>query len=103
MDKRQFKAESKKLMDMMINSIYTHKDIFLRELISNASDALDKRYYNAMTNGESVQLLGFGAFEVRERAERTGHNPKTGEAVKIAACKTPVFKPGKPLKDAVNK
>lgn len=53
MDKRQFKAESKKLMDMMINSIYTHKDIFLRELISNASDALDKRYYNAMTNGES--------------------------------------------------
>ena len=57
----------------------------------------------AMTNGESVQLLGFGSFEVRERAERTGHNPKTGEAVKIAACKTPVFKPGKPLKDAVNK
>lgn len=53
MDKRQFKAESKKLMDMMINSIYTHKDIFLRELISNASDALDKRYYNAMANGES--------------------------------------------------
>lgn len=52
MDKRQFKAESKKLMDMMINSIYTHKDIFLRELISNASDALDKRYYNAMANGE---------------------------------------------------
>lgn len=57
----------------------------------------------AMTNGESVQLLGFGAFEVRERAERTGHNHKTGEAVKIAACKTPVFKPGKHLKDAVNK
>ncbi len=52
MDKRQFKAESKKLMDMMINSIYTHKDIFLRELISNASDALDKRYYHAMANGE---------------------------------------------------
>lgn len=53
MGKKQFKAESKKLMDMMINSIYTHKDIFLRELISNASDALDKRYYNAMAKGET--------------------------------------------------
>ena len=53
MAKKQFKAESKKLMDMMINSIYTHKDIFLRELISNASDALDKRYYNAMNQGDT--------------------------------------------------
>ncbi len=53
MAKKQFKAESKKLMDMMINSIYTHKDIFLREHISNASDALDKRYYHALNKGES--------------------------------------------------
>ncbi|MCB6364644.1 molecular chaperone HtpG [Intestinibacillus massiliensis] len=53
MAKKQFKAESKRLLDLMINSIYTHKEIFLRELISNASDATDKLYYNAMQNGET--------------------------------------------------
>ena len=50
MAKKQFKTESKKLMDLMINSIYTNKDIFLREIISNASDAIDKLYYESLTN-----------------------------------------------------
>lgn len=53
MANKQFKAESKRLLDLMINSIYTHKEIFLRELISNASDATDKLYYNAMKEGKT--------------------------------------------------
>ncbi len=55
MEKKQFKTESQKLLDMMINSIYTHKEIFLREIISNASDAIDKLYYRSLTD-DSVTL-----------------------------------------------
>ena len=56
-----------------------------------------------MKNGEKVQLVGFGTFEVKERKERSGINPRTQEPITIAASKTPVFKAGKALKDAVNK
>ena len=58
---------------------------------------------NAMIAGDKVQVLGFGTFETRERGARPGKNPRTGETVMIPACKAPVFKAGKALKDAVNK
>ncbi len=55
----------------------------------------------ALVKGEKVQLIGFGTFEVKERAARTGHNPKTGAAIEIAAAKVPGFKAGAALKNAV--
>ena len=57
----------------------------------------------ALTEGDKVQLVGFGSFEVRKRAARKGRNPQTKEEIKIPASKAPVFKAGKALKDAVNK
>ena len=56
-----------------------------------------------LTKGHDVSLIGFGTFSVGKRAARTGRNPQTGEEIKIAASKTPKFKPGKALKDKVNK
>ena len=66
----------------------------LKALIDVVAEELKK--------GEKVQLVGFGTFEVSERAARTGKNPQTGAKIKIAACKAPKFKAGKALKDAVN-
>lgn len=57
----------------------------------------------ALADGDKVQLVGFGSFEVRSRAARVGRNPKTKETIKIPASKVPAFKPGKALKDAVSK
>ena len=56
----------------------------------------------ALTRGDRVELRGFGAFSVKQRNARVGRNPRTGEAIKIAASKQPKFKAGKGLKDAVN-
>lgn len=58
---------------------------------------------SALAAGESVQLVGFGTFEVRNRAEKPGRNPRTGEAITVPAAKVPAFKAGKALKDAVAK
>jgi len=75
----------------------TKKDTekFLNAFIDAVTEALQK--------GEKVQLVGFGTFEVRERAERKGRNPQTKEEITIPATKAPVFKAGKVLKDSINK
>ncbi|MGR6341619.1 HU family DNA-binding protein [Priestia megaterium] len=66
-----------------------------------AIDALFETISTTLAKGEKVQLVGFGTFEVRERAERTGRNPQTGEEMTIPATKVPGFKVGKELKEAV--
>lgn len=66
-----------------------------------AVDAVLDAVSQALKGGETVVLTGFGTFSVRERPARTGHNPKTGEAMQIKASKAPVFKAGKTLKDAI--
>jgi molecular chaperone HtpG len=69
MGKKQFKAESKRLLDLMIHSIYTHKEIFLRELISNASDAIDKLYYRSLTDNNTG--VSREDFEIRIAIDKT--------------------------------
>ena len=72
-----------------------YSEVALNGVIDVISEALAK--------GEKVQLIGFGTFEAKNRPARVARNPRTGESVKIAASKAPVFKAGKALKDAVNK
>ena len=67
-----------------------------------AANALISSVEDALKNGEKVVFVGFGTFEVRDRAERQGRNPQTREEITIPASKAPVFKAGKGLKDVVN-
>jgi len=69
---------------------------------TRAVDTMLETITSALAKGDQVTLVGFGTFTVKERAARTGRNPRTGEAIQIAAAKVPGFKAGKALKDAVN-
>ena len=69
--------------------------------VAAAVDAIFGTIQDDLAKGEKVQLIGFGTFEVRDRAARKGRNPQTGVEIQIQASKVPAFKPGKALKDAV--
>ena len=85
----------------LITAIAEHANLTKTDA-GRALDGLTKTIEAALQAGDSVALIGFGTFEVKERAERTGRNPQTGEVITIAASKVPSFKAGKSLKDAVN-
>ena len=76
------------------------------DILKKDSEKALKAFVDVVTEelkkGEKVQLVGFGTFEVSERAAREGRNPQTGKTMKIEACKAPKFKAGKALKDAIN-
>ncbi|MCY7865978.1 HU family DNA-binding protein [Bacillus spizizenii] len=84
----------------LINAVAEKAKLSKKES-TDAVDAVFSSISEALAAGDKVQLIGFGNFEVRERAARKGRNPQTGEEIEIAASNVPAFKPGKALKDAV--
>lgn len=84
----------------LINAVAEATELSKKDA-GKAVDAVFDTILNALKNGEKVQLIGFGNFEVRHRAARKGRNPQTGEEIEIPASKVPAFKPGKALKEAV--
>ena len=86
----------------LINAVAASAEVSKKDAEAVISATLDS-IAAALKEGEKVQLVGFGSFEVKKRAARIGRNPKTKESIKIPASKVPVFKAGKALKDAVAK
>ncbi|MEL0036724.1 MAG: HU family DNA-binding protein [Gammaproteobacteria bacterium] len=85
----------------LIDAIASEADIS-KASAGRALDSMINSITGALSGGDSVSLVGFGTFSVKERAARTGRNPQTGETIQIKAAKVPGFKAGKALKDAVN-
>ncbi len=84
----------------LINAVAAKAEISKKDA-EKAVAAVIGSIEDALVAGDKVQLIGFGTFEVKERAARAGHNPKTGETIEIAAAKVPAFKAGAALKNAV--
>ena len=84
----------------LVDAVATKSELTKQDS-KKAVDALFETISNTLAKEEKIQLVGFGTFEIRERSERTGRNPQTGEQMTIAASKSPSFKPGKELKAAV--
>ncbi|MGE6833516.1 HU family DNA-binding protein [Priestia megaterium] len=84
----------------LVDAVATKSELTKQDS-KKAIDALFKTISTTLAKEEKIQLVGFGTFEIRERAERTGRNPQTGEQMTIPASKFPAFKPGKELKEAV--
>ena len=82
-------------------SVMAEKSSLTKKDCEAALDAFTSAVGDALKGGDKIQLVGFGTFEVRERAARTGLNPQTKETIEIPASKAPVFKAGKALKDAI--
>ncbi|WP_025733927.1 nucleoid-associated protein HU-beta [Carnimonas nigrificans] len=85
----------------LIEAIAASADI-PKAAATRALDALIDSVTDSLKKGDSVALVGFGTFSLKERAARTGRNPQTGKPIEIAAAKVPSFKAGKALKDSVN-
>ena len=84
----------------LVSAIAKEADV-TKEVAGSTLDATIEAVTKSLKKGDSVTLVGFGTFQVKERSAREGRNPKTGETIQIAASKVPSFKAGKGLKDAV--
>ncbi|MGG0287972.1 HU family DNA-binding protein [Peribacillus butanolivorans] len=84
----------------LVKAVSTQAELTQKD-VAKVVDALFETISKTLAKEEKIQLIGFGTFEVRERAARIGRNPQTGEEISIAASKVPAFKPGKELKEAV--
>ncbi len=92
---------AKLMKDSIISSVVEQTGLSKKDA-NAAVDAIVATIRDALGNGDSIGLIGFGTFEVRTRAARTGRNPQTGDELKIPEKKVPAFKPGKQLRDAVS-